>query len=83
MTENQIYTEPTSAPETPQRRQLTRSRADKMVGGVCGGMAAYFNIDATVLRLLVVAAVVFGFGTGIILYLAAWLLLPTERPVAG
>ncbi|HWJ10513.1 MAG TPA: PspC domain-containing protein [Nocardioides sp.] len=57
-------------------RRLTRRTHGKMVAGVCGGVADHFGIDATVVRLLLVAAVVFGFGTGIILYVAGWILMP-------
>ncbi|UMG94368.1 PspC domain-containing protein [Nocardioides sp. TF02-7] len=62
---------PSSAP-----RRLVRTRADKMVGGVCGGFAAYLGIDSNLLRILLVAAVVLGFGTPAIAYLVAWALMP-------
>ena len=40
--------------------QFTRSRDDKMIAGVCGGLASYFNIDSTIVRLLFVLAVFLG-----------------------
>ena len=57
-------------------RRLTRRSHDKMVAGVCGGVADHLGIDANLVRLLLVAAVIFGFGTGIILYVAGWILMP-------
>jgi len=40
--------------------QFTRSRNDKMIAGVCGGIARYFNVDTTIVRLLFVLAVFLG-----------------------
>ena len=57
-------------------RRLTRRSRDKIVAGVCGGIADHLGIDATLVRLLLVAAVVFGFGAGIVLYVAGWILMP-------
>ena len=59
-------------------RRLTRSRADKMVAGVCGGAAHYAGIDPVLMRLLFVAATVFTGGAGILLYLAGWILMPQD-----
>jgi phage shock protein C len=56
------------------RRRLTRSRDQKMIAGVCGGLAEYYGISVTRIRL---AFVIFGiFGAGEIVYLVLWLLLP-------
>lgn len=74
MTNYDSYSQP-PAPH-PERKQLVRTSDDKMIAGVCGGVARYLGVDATLVRLLLVAAVIFGFGTGIILYLAGWLLIP-------
>jgi len=57
--------------------KLYRSRMDKKIGGVCGGIARYFSIDPTIVR-LVWAVSVFLFGTGGLLYLIAWIVLPEE-----
>lgn len=59
-------------------RRLTRSRADKMVAGVCGGAAHYAGIDPVLMRLLFVAATVFTGGAGILLYIAGWFLMPQD-----
>ena len=54
---------------------VRRSREDKMVAGVCSGVAAYLDIDPVVVRVLVAVLSLVGFA-GLVLYVAAWLLLP-------
>jgi phage shock protein C len=49
-------------------RKLYRSRSTRMIAGVCGGLADYFNIDATLVRVLFLLLAVFG-GTGLVIYL--------------
>ena len=56
-------------------RKLYRSRNQRMVAGVCGGLADYFNIDATVVRVLFLILSVFG-GTGLVIYLVMWIIVP-------
>lgn len=56
-------------------KKLYRSRTNKKLFGVCGGLAEYFEIDATVIRLLWVLAVVCA-GAGILAYLIAALVMP-------
>lgn len=63
---------------TDQVKKLRRSRSDKMVAGVCGGVAKMIGVDAAILRIILVAATLLGFGTGAVLYVAAWLLMPEE-----
>ncbi|HMD44575.1 MAG TPA: PspC domain-containing protein [Acidimicrobiales bacterium] len=66
-------------------RHLRRARDGRMVAGVAAGLAAYFDVDVTVVRLLIVAATVIG-GAGIPLYVAAWLLIPedgADEPLAS
>lgn len=58
-------------------KKLYRSRTDKKLAGVCGGLAAYFDIDSTIIRLIVVALVVFA-GTGLLAYIIAALVIPEE-----
>jgi len=62
--------------QTAPARKLTRSRDDKMLGGVCAGVAEYAGLDVTLVRLLTVIGVVFGFGSVAVAYIVAWLLLP-------
>ncbi|MEQ6902958.1 PspC domain-containing protein [Nocardioides sp. YIM 152588] len=66
------------APPPGRGKRLTRSRTDKMLGGVCGGVAAYLDVDATIVRLLMVAAIIFTGGAALLLYIAGWLLMPYE-----
>jgi phage shock protein C len=70
----------------PPPRRLTRSTTDRYVGGVCGGLAQYLNVDATLIRLItVVVALTTGFP--LVLYLIALLVIPeddrTRPPSAG
>ena len=57
---------------------FVRSRSNKVIAGVCGGLAANFGIDANLVRILMLLAVIFIQPIGWILYLALWLLLPYE-----
>lgn len=57
-------------------RKLRRSRTDRMVAGVCGGIAEMLGVDAPIVRILLVAATLLGFGAGAVLYLVAWLVVP-------
>ncbi len=58
-------------------RKLYRSEKDKMIGGVCGGLGEYFNIDSTIVRLVFALIVLYG-GSGLILYIILWIVVPTE-----
>jgi phage shock protein PspC (stress-responsive transcriptional regulator) len=58
-------------------RRLYRSRTDRMLGGVCGGLAAYLRVDPVIVRIATVA-LVFAGGAGVFMYLAALLLVPNE-----
>jgi len=63
---------------TEQRRRLFRSQTNKVIAGVCGGLAEYLNVDTTIIRLLWVLLTLLG-GSGIILYVIAFFIVP-ERP---
>lgn len=72
------FSPPVAPPEQPAPRKpkrLTRSRTDRMIAGVCGGFAEYAGVDVNVVRLALVALSLF-VGTGVVLYLIAWVLLP-------
>lgn len=69
-------------PPSPAPRKLYRSRSDRMLGGVCGGLAAYLNMDVTVVRLIAVATILLP-GPSIIAYLLAWIIVPEEPWVAA
>lgn len=56
-------------------KKLYRSKTDKKICGVCGGLAEYFNIDTTIVRLVTAALVLF-VGSGLIAYIIAALIIP-------
>ncbi|HLR84039.1 MAG TPA: PspC domain-containing protein [Nocardioidaceae bacterium] len=59
------------------RKRLVRTD-DRWIGGVCGAVANYVNVDANLVRIITVIATVFGLGSMILVYLIAWLLIPSE-----
>jgi phage shock protein C len=58
--------------------RLFRSKTDVMIGGVCGGLARYLRVDATLVRLFFVLLALGGSGIGILVYLLLWIILPLE-----
>ena len=58
-------------------KKLTRNTDDKWIAGVCSGIADYTGMDVTLVRLLVVVATLLGFGSLILAYIIAWVLIPT------
>jgi len=64
-------------PPVKPHRRLMRSRKDSKIAGVCGGFAEYLEIDATLVRLIWLAAA-FLAGWGFIAYLIAWIVMPLE-----
>ncbi len=60
-----------------KKRKLYRSRSDAILGGVCGGLGAYLGVDANIVR-LVFLLLLLASGTGLLVYLALWLLVPQE-----
>ncbi|MCS6886640.1 PspC domain-containing protein [Chloroflexus sp.] len=57
--------------------RLTRSATDSMIGGVCGGLARYFGIDSTIVRLVFVLAVLSGLSP--LIYIVLWIIMPKEE----
>ena len=68
--------EPPQVEASPVRR-LTRSRSDKVVAGVCGGLSRYFAIDTVWFRIAFVA-LAWGGGAGVLLYVIAWIAMPED-----
>jgi phage shock protein C len=67
------------------KRRLYRSRRDRKIAGVCGGMAEYWGIDPVIPRLIWVAFALAA-GSGLLAYLICWMVIPSEpagSPVAG
>ncbi len=61
-------------------KRLYRSRTDRMLAGVCGGLAEYFNIDPVIIRVIAVVAALMAFG-GLLAYIILWIVVP-EAPGA-
>lgn len=59
------------------QKKLYKSRKDRKLSGVCGGLGQYFNVDSTLIRLIWILFVFFG-GTGILAYLVCALIIPDE-----
>lgn len=60
-----------------ETKRLYRSRSNVMIGGVCAGLADYFNLDPTVVRLIFVLLALLG-GHGVLIYLILWLVVPLQ-----
>ncbi len=59
-------------------RRLTRSLTDRVLGGVCGGVGDYIGVNPWWVRVLFIALGLFTAGTGVLLYLALWYVLPAQ-----
>jgi phage shock protein PspC (stress-responsive transcriptional regulator) len=66
--------------ETTPYRRLYRTRNDKVLAGVCGGIARYLNIDPVAARVLFAILTFFTWGTGLVAYVLMWILMPEEEP---
>ena len=58
-------------------KKLYRSKDDRWLGGVCGGIAKYFNVDSTVIRVLFILLAL-AIGGGILVYIILWIVIPEE-----
>ncbi|PWR71374.1 PspC domain-containing protein [Methanospirillum lacunae] len=58
-------------------KRIYRSRNDKILGGVCSGIGQYLDIDPVIIRLIALL-LLFTCGTGILIYICAWILIPLE-----
>jgi phage shock protein C len=63
--------------EAMEEKKFTRSTTDKMIAGVCGGLAAYFGIDTVIVRVLFVLFGLAG-GPGVLLYIILWIVMPED-----
>lgn len=59
-------------------KRLYRSKKDRMLGGVCAGLGEHLDVDPTVIRLIWAVLTVISFGTGIIVYVLAWIIIPEQ-----
>lgn len=73
------FGEPRTEPK-PQAdlRKLRRSRRDRMIGGVCGGLADYFGVDVALVRILMFLLIFFG-GASLWVYIILWIVIPSEN----
>jgi len=70
--------EPGSADLVSEFGRLRRSRTDRWLGGVCGGLAKVSNVEAWIWRLVFTLVALCGFGVGILVYLLMWIFVPEE-----
>lgn len=70
-----VYMKKEAAQKTGVKR-LFRSGKDRILGGVCGGIAEYLEVDPVIIRLLWVVLTIAALGTGIILYILFWIIIP-------
>jgi phage shock protein C len=59
-------------------KRLTRSADDRWIAGICGGLAEYTGLDATLIRVVLLVATILGAGSLIVIYLVCWLLIPPD-----
>ena len=76
-TRNESLTTDTTSP-----RLIKRSRSDRMLGGVCGGIARHLDVDPVIVRIATVALVC-AVGAGAVAYIAAWILMPLDDEPAA
>jgi phage shock protein C len=59
-------------------KRLFRSRTNRLLGGIRGGLGIYFDTDPNIIRILWVALTIISVGVGVIVYIVAWILIPEE-----
>jgi len=59
-------------------KKLFRNTDNQLIAGVCSGIADYFNIDVTILRILLTFSIIFFWFIPIVMYLVAWILMPEK-----
>lgn len=64
--------------ERKKTNRLYRDTSDKVIGGVCSGIAAYLNVDPAIIRILFAIITFGGFGLGFLIYIIMWMILPTK-----
>jgi phage shock protein C len=60
-------------------KRLYRSRKERILGGVCGGLGEHIDVDPSMIRLVWIIVTLLSLGTGLIVYLVAWIIIP-ESP---
>jgi phage shock protein C len=59
-------------------KQLFRSKKNRILGGVCAGLGEHLDVDPTVIRLIWAVVSILSIGTGILIYILAWIIIPEE-----
>jgi phage shock protein C len=59
-------------------KRLYRSKKDRILGGVCAGLGEHLDVDPTVIRLIWAVMSVLSIGTGIVIYILAWIIIPED-----
>jgi len=62
----------------PESKKLYRNRNNRMIAGVCAGLAEFFGIDVTIVRLVFAAGALLGFGSFILVYIVMFVVVPEE-----
>ena len=61
------------------KKKLYRSKKERMIGGVCGGIGEFLEIDPTVVRVIWAFMTVLSIGVGIIAYILTWIIIPEKK----
>jgi len=59
-------------------KRLYRSKKEQMLGGICGGLAEYIDVDPSIIRLVWVVFIVLSWGLFLLVYLVAWIIIPAS-----
>lgn len=59
-------------------KRLYRSKKEQMLGGICGGLAEYIDVDPSIIRLVFVVLIVLSGGLFLLVYIAAWVIVPVS-----
>jgi phage shock protein C len=60
-------------------KRLFRSKKDRIIAGISGGLADYFNTDPSIIRLILVILLFLSFGSILLFYIIAWIIIPLEK----
>ncbi|SMO32352.1 PspC domain-containing protein [Solitalea koreensis] len=62
-------------------KKLYKNKEDRVIGGVCAGLGEYFDVDKTIVRIIFLI-LFFGFGSGLLLYLILWIIMPDKTEIS-
>jgi phage shock protein PspC (stress-responsive transcriptional regulator) len=67
----------------PLMKRLYRSKTERLLGGICGGIGQYYDTDPNLIRILWVVLTLLSIGIGVIAYIVAWIIIPEEPEERG